>query len=128
RLDRFADRKLSLAVDLVLAADLHTDQARQQVAAKFERWEVSVEYGSGLTDQDGEPYEGPDIPSIGPSQPVRSAFLALELVSPGMTDAAKEFYLATVNVGRLAAGWQSPERDRDRQSDREWADADEKWT
>jgi hypothetical protein len=120
RLDRFADRKLSLAVDLLVAADHHVDQARVQVAAKLDEWNTEQAYG---------PLEEPmDIPEVGPTTPVRHAYLALDLVAPGVADAAGELYRRTLPLGDLAANWADPpEGDDAKRWVRNWAEANDAW-
>ena len=120
RRTRFADRKLALAVDLLLAADLHHLEADQQVASKLERWEVELDFG--LTPD--EP-----LPSVGPTAGVRAAYLALDLVAPAAAVAAGELYEATVPLGRLAAGWMDPLSDQEsrRKWAREWSEATARW-
>jgi hypothetical protein len=119
RLDRFADRKLSLAVDLLLAADLHSDQSRNQVAAKVERWNLQVEYGIDASNV--------TIPAVGPTQPVRDAFQALDLVAPGISEPARRFYQATVPLGDLAGRWMDLEREDASRWGVDWARAVDGW-
>jgi hypothetical protein len=118
RLDRFADRKLSLAVDLLLAADLHSDQSRNQVEAKVDRWNFLTEYEGT--------YEG-TIPDVGPIQPVRDAFQALDLVAPGIAAPAGNLYAATVPLGGLAARWGDHEREDASRWGQDWAYAVDRW-
>jgi hypothetical protein len=124
--DRFADRKLSLAVDLLLAADGHADEARVQVAAKYERWEQEDQYGS-------EAFEGTpaDYPTVGSTTPVRAAWQSLDLVAPNVTAEAGELYLATVPLGAMAAAWPDPSYPGDGRTERwpvEWRAALDRWT
>lgn len=103
RRDRFADRKLSLAVELLLAADLHADEARTNVAARFDRWRDEDEYGPEAFD--GVPT---NFPSIGTTTPVRAAWQSLDLVAPNVESQARALYEATVPLGSLAADWSEP--------------------
>jgi hypothetical protein len=119
RLDRFADRKLSLAVDMLLAADLHSDQSRNQVAVKVERWNDRLEYG--------EETAYVPIPLVGPTQPVRDAFQALDLVAPAISEPARRFYQATIPLGSLAARWMELERPDAAQWGQDWAMAIDRW-
>jgi hypothetical protein len=115
---RFADRKLSLAVELLLAADAHTTEASEQVRVKLEDARVRSEYGVDDTDM--------TIPAVGSPDLVRRAYQALDLVSPGTADAARELYLATLPLGQLAARWRDPEGD-DKQWSRDWQRATDRW-
>jgi len=123
RLDRFADRKLSLAVDLLLAADRHVDESRVQVASKYSRWELEDAYGP-------EAVEADTIPPVGETRPVRVAWQALDLVAPGVASAAGELYLATVPIGALAAAWPDPANRRGANEERwprDWQSANDRW-
>ncbi len=104
----------------MLAADRHSDESDFQVGARLDRWETEVEYGA-------EAVEGMPIPPVGSTQPVRDAFLALDLVSPGISEPALRLYLATSPLGTLAAAWPDPERDNDRRWAVEWHEARDKW-
>lgn len=119
---RFAERKLALAVDLLLAADLHRRESDQQVASKWERFTVELEYG--IQDDDR-----PD-PPVGSTEPVRAAYLALDLVAPAAAPAAANLYLATVPLGALAAIWKDPAtgpQDASKDWVRQWGEAIERW-
>ena len=119
--DRFAERTLALAVDLLLAADLHRREADQQIAERWQRFEDDVNYGSEAATT--EP-----LPSVGPTEPVRAAYLALDLVAPALAEPAAELYRATVPLGALAATWPHPTRDDDaKRWAREWAEATNRW-
>lgn len=120
RRTRFGDRKLELAVDLLLAADRHRRDAGQHIATRLDRWEADLEVG---------PLEWTDpLPDIGSSEPVRTAYLALDIVAPGSAAAAAAFYEATVPLGSLAASWQGPDRVDDyKKWARDWTEATERW-
>jgi hypothetical protein len=119
RLARFAERKLTLAMDLLLAADLHSDQALVQTAAKLDRWQQELDFG---------PLEDPGpLPAVGTTQPVRNAFQALDLVAPGIAEAARRLYLATLPLGDLAARWPEPNQDDDNRWARNWQEANDRW-
>ena len=117
---RFADRKFTLAVDLLRAADLHWREAAQFVASRWEDFEQQMEIGCETT--------GP-FPTIGPTEPVRVAFLALDLVAPGMAPTAGALYEATTPVGSLAAAWREPvgAGADAKEWARKWAEANERW-
>lgn len=120
RRSRFAERKLVLAVDLLLAADLHRRQADEQLDAKWEHFRIEVE-------EDGESTD--PIPGVDTTEPVRIAYLSLELVAPDVHAQAEALYLATVPLGTRAAAWPHPGRDSDASNKwaRDWAEASSRW-
>lgn len=125
RRDRFADRKLTLAVDLLLAADEHNRQAHARIVAVGDRMKLRLDFGEEAAD-------AIEIPTIGSSELVRQAMLSLELMAPAMAPAAMDLYQATVKLGALSA--QTSEHgshDREQRDlvewPREWIDAESGW-
>lgn len=119
---QFADRKLALAVDLLVAADVHLREAEQQVATKWERWNIETDFGV-----DARPTD--PLPEVNPSEPVRRAFLALDIVAPMVAPAAGELYEATVPLGSMAASWTEPasHNDYNKEWSRKWTEARDRW-
>lgn len=117
---RFADRKFTLAIDLLRAADVHWREAAQYVASRWEDFEQRMDFDTER--------EGP-FPTIGTTEPVRAAFLALDLVAPAMAPTASELYEATVPIGSLAASWREPEGASadSKEWSRKWAVTNERW-
>jgi hypothetical protein len=120
RMVRFADRKFELAVELLRAADIHSREATQYVASRLEDWEDQMTLG---TDRAGP------FPTIHPTDPVRAAYLALDLVAPAMAPTAAALYEATVPLGSLAVSWLEPDRAGADNNEwaRKWAEALEGW-
>jgi hypothetical protein len=97
---RYGERKLSLTVDLLLAADVHRREAEAQVNARADRWWLGEVEGEW--DASGQI----EIPTIGPSEPVRRAAQAIDIVAPLVAPAAEGLYASTVRVGESATHYQ----------------------
>jgi hypothetical protein len=69
------------------------------------------------------------LPLVGSTEPVRVAYLALDIVSPGAAPAAAALYRATVPVGLLAGRWSWPgqENEYGQKWSKEWAEAIDEW-
>ena len=120
---RFAERRVALAVDLLVAADVHRRQTDGYVAEANDRWQTEQEFGpEAVTDY--------PMPRIDTTEPVRAAMLALDLVAPAVSEAASELYLATVPLGPLATSAPNLPED-DPAGYRDWlqrrADALDRW-
>jgi hypothetical protein len=96
RRDRFIDRRLALVVDMMVEADAHKREAEANVGARAEKWEKY------FLEDDAPGSERIDVPSIGPSEAVRRAFLALDILAPRVSEVAQDLYMATVMVGEWA--------------------------
>jgi hypothetical protein len=123
RLDRFADAKLAQAVELLLAADVHAREARAAVAAHQSIW-----YQENVADEweKGDPIT---VPTINTSEPVRSAWQALDIVAPETAPAADALYQATVKLGQMAAYPNVEYRDPEYEAwNKNWHTADGEWT
>jgi len=84
RRSRLLERRVDLFVDFLIAADVHA----REVAAVMSRIQDVVAGGA----------DPATIPTLNPTEPIRRAGLALQIVAPSVEIAATRLYMAAVRL------------------------------